>query len=65
MYARGILIGTMVYEVSDQCSVSCDKNDMLAEIEFKSKVFFSLLAPPWWRRILRTGSENKKIKNKK
>jgi hypothetical protein len=39
MYARGILIGTMVYEVSDPCKVTCAKHGFSAEIEFKSKVW--------------------------
>jgi len=44
MYARGILFGTMIYEVSDKCSVTCEKNDLVAEIEFKSKVSFSFFS---------------------
>ena len=42
MYARGILIGTMVYEVSDPCKVTCAKHGFSAEIEFKSKVWKAL-----------------------
>lgn len=41
LYARGILFGTMIYEVSDHCKVICEKNDLLAEIEFKSKGYFT------------------------
>jgi len=38
LYARGILIGTMIYEVSDPCKITCEKTGIVAEIEFKSKV---------------------------
>lgn len=41
LYARGILFGTMVYEVSDLCKVTCEANDLSAEIEFKSKGYFT------------------------
>lgn len=41
MYARGILFGTMVYEVSDNSKIVCEKNDLVADLEFKSKGYFT------------------------
>ncbi|KAF9651982.1 Oxysterol-binding protein [Thelephora ganbajun] len=41
MYARGILFGKMVIELGDTCTARCDKLGMTAEIEFKTKGFFS------------------------
>jgi len=41
MYARGILFGTMIYEVSDNCRITCEANDLVADIEFKSKGYFT------------------------
>jgi hypothetical protein len=38
MYARGILFGKMVLELGDSCTAKNDKNDLSAEIEFKTKV---------------------------
>ncbi|CAN6674202.1 oxysterol-binding protein homolog 7 [Trichomonascus vanleenenianus] len=41
MYARGILIGTMKYELGDHSYVKCPGNDLIADIEFKTKGFIS------------------------
>ena len=41
MYARGILIGTMKYEIGDHSYVKCPQNDLIADIEFKTKGFIS------------------------
>ncbi|KAL1915540.1 uncharacterized protein VTP21DRAFT_6664 [Calcarisporiella thermophila] len=41
MYARGILFGTMVLELGDQSIVRCTKSDLVCEIDFKTKGFFS------------------------
>jgi hypothetical protein len=41
IYARGILFGTMILELGDHASVRCDKNDLVCEIEFKTKGFFT------------------------
>ncbi|BFZ64702.1 Oxysterol-binding protein OBPa [Saitoella coloradoensis] len=41
MYARGILFGTMKLELGDHSFIRCDKNDLVADIEFKTKGFIS------------------------
>ncbi|RUS19174.1 hypothetical protein BC937DRAFT_87889 [Endogone sp. FLAS-F59071] len=41
VYARGILFGTMTIELGDNSTVRCEKNDLICELEFKSKGFFS------------------------
>jgi hypothetical protein len=38
MYARGILFGKMVLELGETCTAKNTANDMLAEIDFKTKV---------------------------
>ncbi|GAB5587189.1 Oxysterol-binding protein OBPa [Umbelopsis nana] len=41
MYARGILFGTMTLELGDTSSVRCISSDLICELEFKTKGFFS------------------------
>ena len=41
MYARGILFGKMKYELGDHSYVRCPDNDLVADIEFKTKGYFS------------------------
>ena len=41
MYARGILFGKMVIELGDACTARNDAHDLHADIEFKTKGFFS------------------------
>jgi len=41
MYARGILFGRMVLELGETCVATNEKNDIHADIEFKTKGFFS------------------------
>jgi hypothetical protein len=41
MYARGILFGTMKYELGDQAYIRCPETGMVAELEFKTKGYFS------------------------
>ena len=41
MYARGILFGKMKYELGDHSYVRCPENDLVADIEFKTKGYFS------------------------
>lgn len=41
VYARGILFGKMVMEMGDQCTIRCDANDLICELDFKTKGFFS------------------------
>lgn len=41
MYARGILFGKMRYELGDHSYVRCPENDLVADIEFKTKGYFS------------------------
>jgi len=38
VYARGILFGTMLMELGDSATITCDKTDLVAEIDFKVKV---------------------------
>ncbi|CAG8603266.1 913_t:CDS:2 [Paraglomus occultum] len=41
VYARGILFGRMVLELGDASVVRCEKSDLICELEFKTKGFFS------------------------
>jgi len=41
VYARGVLFGTMTLELGDSSTVRCEKNDLICELEFKTKGFFS------------------------
>ncbi|OJJ02428.1 hypothetical protein ASPVEDRAFT_133373 [Aspergillus versicolor CBS 583.65] len=41
MYARGILFGKMKYELGDHSFVRCPENNLVADIEFKTKGYFS------------------------
>ena len=41
MYARGILWGKMILELGDTCTARNDRNGHTAEIQFKTKGYFS------------------------
>lgn len=41
VYARGILFGKMVLELGDSCVVRCRTSDLICELDFKTKGFFS------------------------
>ncbi|KAJ3037275.1 hypothetical protein HDV00_001840 [Rhizophlyctis rosea] len=41
VYARGILFGSMYMELGDAVTIRCPKNDLIAEIDFKTKGYFS------------------------
>ncbi|EMR09083.1 hypothetical protein PNEG_02429 [Pneumocystis murina B123] len=41
MYARGILFGRLRFELGDHSYIKCNKNDLIADIEFKTKGFLS------------------------
>lgn len=41
MYARGILFGKMKFELGDHSYVRCPENGLVADIEFKTKGYFS------------------------
>lgn len=41
MYARGILIGTLKFELGDHSFVRCPQSDLVCDIEFKTKGFIS------------------------
>ncbi|QRD88538.1 putative oxysterol binding protein [Aspergillus flavus] len=41
MYARNILIGKMKYELGDHSYVRCPENKLVADIEFKTKGYFT------------------------
>jgi len=41
VYARGILFGRMVLELGDNSTVRCEKNDLICELEFRTKGFFT------------------------
>ncbi|CAG8673523.1 11979_t:CDS:2 [Funneliformis mosseae] len=38
VYARGILFGRMVLELGDNSTVKCEKNDLVCELEFRTKI---------------------------
>lgn len=38
IYARGIIVGTMLLELGDSAYVRCPKHDLVCHIEFKVKV---------------------------
>ena len=40
MYVRGILFGKMKYELGDHSYVKCPEQDLIADIEFKTKGYF-------------------------
>lgn len=42
VYARGILFGTMMLELGDTCTVTCKATDLMAEMEFTTKVAHSI-----------------------
>lgn len=41
MYARGILFGKMKYELGDHSFVRCPESGLVADLEFKTKGYFS------------------------
>ncbi|ANB12852.1 oxysterol-binding protein related protein OSH7 [Sugiyamaella lignohabitans] len=41
MYARGVLIGTLKFELGDFAVIKCKDNDLICNIEFKTKGFIS------------------------
>ncbi|RKP37361.1 hypothetical protein BJ085DRAFT_22466 [Dimargaris cristalligena] len=41
MYARGILFGTMMLELGEMATVQCPQSNLVCEVEFKTKGFFS------------------------
>ncbi|KAI8877987.1 Oxysterol-binding protein, partial [Backusella circina FSU 941] len=41
VYARGILFGKMTMEMGDQSTIRCVTSDLICELEFKTKGFFS------------------------
>ena len=41
MYARGILFGKMKYELGDHSIMQCSELDLVADVEFKTKGYFS------------------------
>jgi hypothetical protein len=41
MYARGILFGTMKYELGDHAYIKCPETGMSADLEFKTRGYFS------------------------
>lgn len=41
MYARGIMFGKMVLELGDHSKITNQANDMTADVEFKTKGYFT------------------------
>ncbi|GAN02531.1 oxysterol binding protein [Mucor ambiguus] len=41
MYARGVLFGTMTLELGDSSTVRCASSDLICEMDFQTKGFFS------------------------
>ncbi|KAJ3019185.1 hypothetical protein HKX48_002319 [Thoreauomyces humboldtii] len=56
VYARGILFGSMHLEMGDAVTVRCTKNDLLADIEFQTKGYFSGTYNGLKGKIKRVGS---------
>lgn len=40
MYARGILFGKMKYELGDHSYIRCPENNLVADLDFKTKGYF-------------------------
>lgn len=38
IYARGVIFGMMFLEIGDVATITCEKTDLMAEIDFKVKV---------------------------
>ena len=53
VYARGILFGRMVLELGDNSTVRCEKNDLICELEFRTKVisFFIRINSSYYNNI--------------
>lgn len=45
IYAVGLFLGTMTMELADSCTITCQKHDLVAEIDFKFKVRLGGWAP--------------------
>src|SRR4051812_12077857 len=41
IYVRGILFGAMKYELGDHVYVKCPENGLVADLEFRTKGFFT------------------------
>ncbi|KAI9148519.1 Oxysterol-binding protein OBPa [Blastocladiella emersonii ATCC 22665] len=41
VYARGLLFGTMILELGDNVTIKCPKTDLVCELEFKVKGYFT------------------------
>ncbi|ORZ39657.1 hypothetical protein BCR44DRAFT_55878 [Catenaria anguillulae PL171] len=41
VYARGILFGTMILELGDSVQIKCEKTDLVCDLEFKVKGYFT------------------------
>ncbi|QRV76481.1 oxysterol binding protein [Ceratobasidium sp. AG-Ba] len=57
MYARGILFGRMVLELGDMCAVKCEQTNMVCDVEFKTKGFFSGAYNAVVGKVKRSGAE--------
>lgn len=57
MYARGILFGRMVLELGDMCAVKCEQTNMVCDVEFKTKGFFSGSYNAVAGRVKRNGTD--------
>lgn len=57
MYARGIVFGKMVLELGETCTAKNAANDILADIDFKTKGFFSGTYNAVNAKLRRQGSE--------
>jgi len=64
MFARGILFGKMVLELGDTCTATNAAHDMHAELEFKTKGFFSGAYNALAGRVRRAGAERGEIAGK-
>ncbi|KAH9836748.1 Oxysterol-binding protein [Rhodofomes roseus] len=64
MYARGILWGKMVLELGDTCTARNDRNGYTAEIQFKTKGYFSGTYNAIQGRIRAGGQETGEVTGK-
>jgi len=64
MYARGILWGKMVLELGDSCTAKNEKNGYFADLQFKTKGYFSGTYNAVAGRIRRGSTETGEISGK-
>ncbi|CAG8444679.1 11257_t:CDS:2 [Cetraspora pellucida] len=56
-YARGILFGKMVMELGDKTTIRCEKNDLLCEMQFQTKGYFTGTYNSIYGKIMRESTK--------